>query len=283
MIVSISSFETIALTILVAVKADGSIPDAAYSLQYRLAQESSYNGPAANIIVTPQGFLADTPEVAALKSAHLAEKMKLYQAAEPNRASNYNPVQHTGFYSPQTNTPNEAYSLKYRLSQQSSYNGPPANIIVTPQGFLADTPEVAAIKNAHLAEHKKLNVGAQPTFGINYNPVQHSSFQDPNAHIIVTREGFLADTPEVEALKNAHLAEHNKLKGVAQSNFGTNYNPVQYNSFQGPQANIIVTPEGFLADTPEVAATKNAHLAEHYKLATGAGVPGPNVFNQIRY
>lgn len=58
-----------------------------------------------------------------------------------------------------------------------------AQVVVTPQGYLADTPEVEAAKAAHFAEVARRGGAVPPGYG--YYPVVNS-------------EGFLEDTPEVK-------------------------------------------------------------------------------------
>lgn len=58
-----------------------------------------------------------------------------------------------------------------------------AQVVVTPQGYLADTPEVEAAKAAHFVEVARRGGAVPPGYG--YYPVVNS-------------EGFLEDTPEVK-------------------------------------------------------------------------------------
>lgn len=121
--------------------------------------------------------------------------------------------------------------------------------VVLPSGYLADTPEVAAAKAAHFAEVAKAG-GVVP-----YTPV-------------VTPEGFLADTPEVAAAKAAHFAEKAKASSAAAGvPLPYPYYPYAYPYPYSVYGAPVVTPAGYLADTPEVAAAKAAHFAEHAKAA----------------
>ena len=65
------------------------------------------------------------------------------------------------------------------------------------------------------------------------------------------------------AAKAAHLAEVAKAKGA--------FVYAGHSGYVGPYAVPVVTPEGYLADTPEVASAKAAHHAEVAK-AKGAVV-----------
>lgn len=91
------------------------------------------NDPPAPITVLPSGFLADTPDVATAKAAHLAEKAKV--ASYPYGLGPY--------VAP--------YVAPYAGPYAGAYAYGPAQITVLPSGYLADTPEVAASKVAHEA------------------------------------------------------------------------------------------------------------------------------------
>ncbi|CAH0770838.1 unnamed protein product [Bemisia tabaci] len=198
------------------------------------ARRSAYWGPQALPVVTPSGHLADTPEVAAAKAAHFAEHA---------RQSGH------------------AVAVPYAAQYTGHYAGPYAVPVVTPSGHLADTPEVAAAKAAHFAEHAK-QAGVAPV--VPYSAYHAGHYAGPYATPVVTPSGHLADTPEVAAAKAAHFAEHAKQSGHAA--YAVPYAAAHwtgYTGYAGPYAAPVVTPSGFLADTPEVAAAKHAHLAEH--------------------
>lgn len=187
-------------------------------------------------VVTPSGHLADTPEVAAAKAAHFAEHAK---------RGNY-------------------YASPY---YSNGYYGSYASPVVTPSGYLADTPEVAAAKAAHFAEKAKVSHS-------HYNAIPYTSYGGP----VITPSGHVADTPEVAAAKAAHFAEHAAANArnaaVAHSSPAYSYSP--YASYAAPYASYaspyyaapVVTPSGHLADTPEVAHAKAAHLAEYAAVAS---------------
>lgn len=154
-----------------------------------------------------------------------------------------------------------AYPAYYPYS--SNYVGPIAIPVVKPDGYLADTPEVAAAKASHLAEVAKAN-GAVP--------VAYSGYVGQYAVPVVTPDGYLADTPEVAAAKAAHLAEVAKVKGAAVY-AGYPYALPYYAGYPYAAAYStpyvpVVKPDGYLADAPDVAAAKAAHLAEHAKAAS---------------
>lgn len=90
---------------------------------------------------------------------------------------------------------------------------------VLPNGYLADTPEVAAAKAAHFAEHAKAanNYYYYPYASpLSYYPYAYAGYpyaysaypHSYAAPTVVTADGYLADTPEVAAAKAAHFAEH---------------------------------------------------------------------------
>ncbi|KAI5737819.1 hypothetical protein M8J76_017106 [Diaphorina citri] len=115
--------------------------------------------PPAPIVVKSDGFLADTPDVAHAKAAHLTAKAEVaakaaayapapYAYAAPAyapyayAAPAYAPVAYAAPYS-------AAYVAPYAKAYAGAYAYGPAHITVLPNGYLADTPEVAHSKAAH--------------------------------------------------------------------------------------------------------------------------------------
>lgn len=96
------------------------------------APGAAYAGPLASPVVLPSGYLADTPEVAALKGAHAAALSSAGAAAAAS--PDYAGAGHGGW-----------------AGAGARYAGPLASPVVLPSGFLADTPEVVALKGAHAA------------------------------------------------------------------------------------------------------------------------------------
>lgn len=92
-----------------------------------------------------------------------------------------------------------------------------------------------------------------------HGPVWHGPINIP----VVLPSGHLADTPEVSALKAAHATAVVNTPGV----HGVHGVPVaaipHVGAWHGHGGiNIpVVLPSGHLADTPEVAALKAAHIA----------------------
>ncbi|KAG8267848.1 hypothetical protein J6590_041765 [Homalodisca vitripennis] len=227
-----------------------------------------YSGPLASPVVTPNGFLADTPEVAAAKAAHLTEVAKV------STPSGYAPGPYNG--APAYNAGhNHAYQQPAPYNA-APYNPAPAvspyanNPSVTNQGYLADTPDVAAAKAAHFAEVAKTRTN--PGYGPesyddgSYRP----EYDNPNY-------GSPAAAPQSYAAPNHYAPAapaHNHYAQAAPSHYNA---PAPYNSYaapsptggyHGPLAAPQVTAQGFLAETPEVAAAKAAHFAEFAKAGT---------------
>lgn len=144
-----------------------------------------------------------------------------------------------------------------------------------------DTPEVAAAKAAHFAELAKAGQAA----GVLYYPRGTLSIGTP----VVTADGFIADTPEVAAAKAAHFALKDQAAAAAAAArvssdisapvyplpaapapqaFFYSYPVYKYAAPRGAYylphsapaaAPVYITPDGFVADTPEVSAAKIAH------------------------
>ena len=215
----------------------------------------------ASPVVTPNGYISDTPEVAAAKAAHFAEHAKRgnYYAAP-----SYAPV--SNYYSPYVQSP-----------------------VVTPDGYLADTPEVAAAKAAHLAEKAKVTGHYSPVpshyspvsshyspVSAHYSPVSGHYSPVPvsyaPSHPVVSADGHVQDTPEVAAAKAAHFSEY--AVAAARSAavpvlpyFNAGY-PVYASQSPAYYAKTEVLPNGYLADAPDVAQAKAAHFAEYAKVAS---------------
>ncbi|KAI5736822.1 hypothetical protein M8J76_007502 [Diaphorina citri] len=107
------------------------------------AYSGAYAHAPAPVTVLPSGFLADTPEVAHAKAAHLAEKAKVASSVAYAAPAPY--AYAAPAYAPY------AYAAPYA----GAYAHGPAQITVLPSGYLADTPEVAHAKAAHFAEKAK--------------------------------------------------------------------------------------------------------------------------------
>ncbi|XP_054259081.1 uncharacterized protein LOC128983704 [Macrosteles quadrilineatus] len=162
------------------------------------------------------------------------------------------------------------------------YNGPTAKPVVLHNGYLADTHEVAAAKNAHLAAlAKESHYGGESGYshGQEYSGSyrydgHHGDirYHRPIAIPHVLHDGHIADTHEVAAAKAEHFATVAKAK--AHRGYGDNYSG-RYTSadygtdhghshhvvpYHGPLAKPVVLKSGYLADTHEVAAAREHHL-----------------------
>lgn len=151
--------------------------------------------------------------------------------------------------------------------------------------FPQDTPEVAAAKAAHYAEHAKAAALVGAPLQDVYKSVVFTPFASTFAPApVVTPEGFLTDTPEVAAAKAAHFAEYARAAAAAApavtrfaspaSDPYAEYYRAYYNYYypshsrsvySGPQAVPTVLPSGYLADTPEVAHARATHLYRLYQ------------------
>lgn len=124
-------------------------------------------------MVLPDGTLADTPEVAAAKAAHLTalEKAKALWYG-PKDDGSYDPHKyeehddhgssshgaHGGSSGP------HSYSSLYTEAHaplNMPYSGPLATTAVLPSGYLADTPAIEAARAAHLTALHKAELEAE--------------------------------------------------------------------------------------------------------------------------
>ncbi|XP_039281332.1 cuticle protein 18.7 [Nilaparvata lugens] len=124
------------------VNADGKLVRTDYvadALGYRVASNDLPAAPAV-VPTAPE----DTPEVAAAKAAHLAEVAKA--SSRKRRAAVYPYSAYPYAAYPYAAYP---YSAVYPHAYPTTHTVP----VVTADGFLADTPEVAHAKAAHFAEH----------------------------------------------------------------------------------------------------------------------------------
>ncbi|KAL1457781.1 hypothetical protein WDU94_007975 [Cyamophila willieti] len=81
------------------------------------------------------------------------------------------------------------------------------SVTVLPNGYLADTPEVAAAKATFFAQQARADSSFTPSAVIPSNSNNRYASSFAPASITVLPNGYLADTPEVAAAKSAHLAE----------------------------------------------------------------------------
>ncbi|XP_046685238.1 cuticle protein 5-like [Homalodisca vitripennis] len=158
-----------------------------------------YHGPIAIPHVLHNGYLADTHEVAAAKSAHFAA------LATETHGHGYGGA---------------TVMVEAMDMTRMKYHGPITAPHVLYDGLIADTHEVAAAKADHFAAVAKAK--AHAGYGQDYSGRYaggyggHSGayqgyshrvapFQGPLAKPVVLKSGYLADTHEVAAAKHHHL------------------------------------------------------------------------------
>ncbi|XP_054260751.1 uncharacterized protein LOC128985350 [Macrosteles quadrilineatus] len=159
------------------------------------------------------------------------------------------------------------------------YHGPAAKPVVLHNGYLADTREVAAAKNAHLAAlDKESHYGGDYGYGTGQEysgsyDGHHGDirYHGPTAIPHVLHDGHIADTHEVVAAKAEHFAAVAKAK--AHRGYGDHYSGRYVSDYSadhgqfyhvapyhGLLAKPVVLKSGYLADTHEVAAARVHHL-----------------------
>ncbi|KAG8328180.1 hypothetical protein J6590_000837 [Homalodisca vitripennis] len=167
-----------------------------------------YHGPINVPHVLHSGYLADTHEVAAAKSAHLAALAT--QSHGHGYGGNYG-YNHDKGYS-------GSYGGDYNHGD-FRYNGPIAIPHVLHDGHIADTHEVAAAKAEHFAAVAKAKshsgyghdysgryAGGYGEYSGAYSGAHYiAPYHGPLAKPVVLKSGYLADTHEVAAAKHHHL------------------------------------------------------------------------------
>lgn len=106
----------------------------------------AYQGPLAAPVVLSSGYLADTRDVAAAKSAHYSALLNA--KAISGYGSGLNSGYEAGYGSGASYHGGAAYGSA-AVYGGSAYNGPLAAPVVLTSGYLADTSDVAAAKGAH--------------------------------------------------------------------------------------------------------------------------------------
>ncbi|KAG8328303.1 hypothetical protein J6590_000963 [Homalodisca vitripennis] len=224
-----------------------------------------YHGPTAIPHVLHDGHIADTHEVAAAKSAHLAA------LATQSHSHGYEGIYG---YSGDDEHPSSLGDLRY--------HGPTIPHVLH-DGHIADTHEVAAAKSAHLAAlaTQSHSHGYGASYG--YSGDEHSSslgdlrYHGPTAIPHVLHDGHIADTHEVAAAKSAHLAalatqSHSHGYGASYGYSGDEHSSSLGDlRYHGPTAIPHVLHDGHIADTHEVAAAKVEHFAAVAKAKAHAG------------
>ncbi|KAG8328277.1 hypothetical protein J6590_000936 [Homalodisca vitripennis] len=113
---------------------------------------SRYYGPIAKPVVLHDGTIAYTPEVAAARAAHLAALEKAKALWYGSGASGYGAGSgHGGSNSGSIGSSHSQAGVAAPWAVNTPYSGPLAMTVVLPSGYLADTPDIAAARAAHLS------------------------------------------------------------------------------------------------------------------------------------
>merc|ERR1712055_380310 len=207
-----------------------------------------YHGPYHIPTVTADGFLLDEPAVAAAKANHFA----LYnQAAHAAGAHGYAHAAYAPAHYAAAPVHYAAAPAHYAAPHHQGYYGYIPT--VTHDGFLLDTPEVAAAKANHFAL---------------YNEAAHAAAAAPDTDVVYDAAPIVhAAAPVVHAYAPAvaHVAApHHVLPAATHyTHLGPHY---AYGSHHGYAAAGAYVP----ADTPAVAHAKAEHFAAHAKALAAA-------------
>ncbi|XP_077290098.1 uncharacterized protein LOC143913918 [Arctopsyche grandis] len=250
----------------------------------------------ANIQVSSDGHVLDTPEVAQAKADHFARF-----AAESAKSS-----QSFSYSAPNYVSYNSAPIVAAHYVTPVAKAVEIANIQVSSDGHVLDTPEVAQAKADHLARFAAESAKASQSIAYSapsyaaYNYVQAAPVVVPKAveiaNIQLSADGHVLDTPEVAQAKAEHFAQYNSdaARAAAAGDDTESYDESNDSSFQqgdsvsivaqqapliqykvdDAPADIKVSSDGFVLDTPEVAQAKSAHLAEVAKSASESSQGG---------
>lgn len=259
--------------------------------------------------VSQSGYLADTPEVAAAKTSHFQEHAKrgnyhvVPLSPTPAPYSTWStpsiqqpiipptplPSTYSSWSIPVGNqhgaapfsfsvTPYSSWSSQVGSWPTNTYSSlQPGHPVVTADGYLKDTPEVAQAKAAHFAEKAKTvkyNDYPQADPFSHYSapapapvPVNYGQFvptgRSPFAPI--TSEGQVTDTPEVTAAKVSHFAE---FAAAVARNAGSGDAHVAPAPQQYSFPTTYPDASGVPAETPEVAQARAAHFSEYARVAS---------------
>lgn len=175
------------------------------------------------------------------------------------------------------------------------YNGPHAVPVVLSSGHIADTQEVAAARDAHYAALSKAQALSGYGYGASAQDLSAhgaavfggNAYNGPLAAPVVLSSGYLADTRDVAAAKNAHFSALQSAKTNSRiasgygSGFGAFAAEAGHNSgaganfggssYHGPLAAPVVLSSGYIADTEAVAAAKGAHFTALSEASANSG------------
>ncbi|GBP90246.1 Pupal cuticle protein [Eumeta japonica] len=212
------------------------------------ARASGWTGPPANIALSQDGRnILDTPEVAHARAAHLAA---LQQAASnnpnPHDDGSYDPRWDNEEYwqqaeqpkwnaAPQWNAPAPQWNAPAPQWNAAPAHAPAWNAAGPAPAPVAETPEVAQARAAHLAALASAKSAAGPAHQQWNAPAQHQQWNAPQqwngapswqgapahqpANIRLSHDGSqVLETPEVAAARAAHLAAHAQAAHAAPAN-----------------------------------------------------------------
>lgn len=123
--------------------------------------------------------------------------------------------------------------------------------MVLPDGTIADTPEVAAAKAAHLIALEKAKV-------LWYGPKDDGSY-DP--HKYEEHDDHGSSSHGAHGGSSGLLHDDHSYSSLMHSGVHAPLNT----PYSGPLATTAVLPSGYLADTPAIEAARAAHLTALHK------------------
>ncbi|XP_029155515.1 uncharacterized protein LOC114928464 [Nylanderia fulva] len=275
-----------------------------YDAGANFANQKGYTLPAKATTFVPaplaeDGTVLDTPEVAALKAARLAElaeaEARAYKHAsahpEENQGQaysgspvgpvNYNP--NLGHYSASREFPGSSYPGTQPYIAQQAYN-PSSGY--QPHHYQSQhlIGNGISFKIEHSSKMRSLIILMGIVAVISATPT-HYQYHGPPAPI--GHDGRVVDTPEVAHAKAAHLAAvvqaasripYSVASYPADSDYHGYSKPIAIShqmyhnghEYHGPPAPL--DHDGRVIDTPEVARAKAAHLAAYNHIASSAPV-----------
>ncbi|KAG9432168.1 hypothetical protein HZU67_06814 [Apis mellifera carnica] len=252
---------------------------------------------SANVKPTPfvpaplaeDGTVIDTPEVAALKAARLAELAEA-EARAYKFAQEYKPEVQGQVVAASLVASTIAYEDREYIQ---SYRGPQAPL--TSDGMVMDTPEVAHARAAHLALHAETMARlrkAQNDYEMMYENNEMSyvpQVMDPVETVMQKRQrqreymplesdGNAMENPEMTDEKSPRLTTRARAASKASEFYEfdifdgrknlvylapvrVTYKHAPTMGYRGPLAPL--GPDGRVVDTPEVMRAREAHMKAH--------------------
>nr|XP_018905677.1 PREDICTED: uncharacterized protein LOC109036149 isoform X2 [Bemisia tabaci] len=275
-------------------------PAAPLPALHRRRRQAHWNGPLASPVVTPTGHLQETPEVVAAKAAHFAEHARQNSASAQQRS--WNPAQASAQpswnsapaqqWSPPQAVPAQQWTQPWTSGSQEARSGwsqPQAAPVQqwhqapAQNAPIADAPDVAAAKAAHLSEYTRVQAAAQAAVAQaaasgpqgqeddgSYRP-EYQTEGVPAAPAATPYSSWTQPQPQPQSWSQPQPQSWSQPQAQPWSQPQaaapvatpyTSWNQPQAQSWSQPQQ-WGQSPSGGIPDTPEVAAAKAAHLAEH--------------------